>query len=165
MTEPADEKSNPSESVTGRARTMANTLASKVLMVQFLSVGAVGAAVDTAVLLFLVEQFGVLEEIATLVGIEISIVVMFVLNENWTYAEYGKAGYRHLFARLARSHLVRSGAVLIQFVTFVVLYRFLSVQVTLAGIDLWLVGAKLAGIGLGLIVNYVFESFYTWELE
>ena len=155
-------------------------LSSGVRFGQFVSVGAVGAVVDTLVLLALAEGFGVLPELATLAGIETAILVMFAVNDRWTFAGEGTPGRAPLLGRLKRSHLVRAAGSLTQFTVFVVVYRGLFVAVTLgdvgpawavlgavglpAGLDLWLLVAKATGIGVGMVVNYVFESLFTWRV-
>ena len=144
---------------------MLAALTSRVRIGQFVSVGVVGAAFDTAVLVFLVELVGVLEEIALLVGIEVAIIVMFLLNDNWTFAGEGRDDRRSFVRRLAKSHVVRSGGIVTQFVVFVVVYRLLFVSFPVAGIDGWLLVAKGLGIACGLVVNYTFESLYTWRVH
>ena len=149
---------------------------------KFVSVGAIGAVCDTAVLVALTAGLGVLPELATLVGIETAILVMFAINERWTFADEGSRGRTPLLGRLKRSHLVRAGGSLAQFLVFVVVYRLLFVPVTLgdvavvraalglvggggvAGLDLWLLVAKGTGIGVGMVVNYAAESLFTWRV-
>lgn len=140
-------------------------LRSRLRFGKFVSVGVVGAVCDTAVLLFLVEVVGLLEEIAVLIGIETAILVMFLINDNWTFADEGHRDRRSWLGRLLRSHLVRSGGSLTQFVVFVTIYRLLFVSVELVGIDAWLLFAKGAGIAVGMLVNYVFESLFTWQVH
>jgi len=151
---------------------------------QFVSVGVVGAACDTAVLVVLTEGLGVFPEIATLVGIETAILVMFLINEHWTFADEGDGDRDSLLARLKRSHVVRAGGVTTQFAVFVVVFRGLSRDVVLADVgpwialtrllglgpvapdlDVWLIVAKGCGIGVGMLVNYVFESLFTWRVH
>ena len=144
---------------------MVSALRSRMRFGQFVSVGLVGAAFDTAVLVTLVEIFGVLEEIALLVGIEVAILVMFLLNDNWTFAGEGRADRRSFVRRLAKSHAVRSGGIVTQFVVFVVVYRVLFVSLPVVGVDGWLLVAKGAGIACGLVVNYTFESLFTWRVH
>jgi putative flippase GtrA len=132
---------------------------------KFVSVGVIGAVLDTAVLLLLVEGFGVLEEAAVLAGIEASILFMFLLNEYWTFSENGEQGRRASLNRLGRSHVVRFGGVVVQFAVFVAIYRSLFVPATVAGLDAWLLVAKLVGILIGTVVNYVFESLFTWRVQ
>jgi putative flippase GtrA len=140
-------------------------LASRLRFGKFVSVGVIGAVCDTAVLLFLVEVVGLLEEIAVLIGIETAIVVMFLVNDNWTFASEGKRDRRSWLGRLVRSHAVRSGGSLTQFVVFVTLYRLFFVSVQLFGVDAWLLVAKGSGIAVGMLVNYVFESLFTWQVH
>ncbi|MFC6973968.1 GtrA family protein [Halomicroarcula sp. GCM10025709] len=139
------------------------SLVSGVRFGQFVSVGVVGAACDTTVLLVLTEVFGVLPELATLAGIETAILVMFAINERWTFADEGDP--ESLPRRLLRSHVVRAGGSTTQFLVFVVIYRLLFVPLSVAGIDLWILVAKGGGIGLGMLVNYVFESIFTWQVH
>ena len=158
-------------------------LLSGVRFGKFVSVGLVGAVFDTAVLVTLTEGFGVVPEVATLVGIETAILVMFAINERWTFADEGEGDRRSLLGRLKRSHVVRALGSLTQFVVFVIVYRFLFVPLVLgdvgvlaagdalgvsmaglAGLDLWLLVAKGSGIGIGMLVNYVAESLFTWRV-
>lgn len=142
-----------------------DALASRGRIGQFVTVGVLGAACDTAVLLILVEWVGLLEEVAVLLGIETAILVMFVVNDRWTFAGAGATDRRSLFGRLLRSHGVRAAGGTAQFLVFVVVFRLFFVPVTVAGIDLWLLVAKGAGIGVGMVVNYVFESLVTWRVH
>jgi putative flippase GtrA len=130
---------------------------------KFASVGAVGAVCDTLILLFLVERIGLLEEIAVLIGIESSILIMFVINDNWTYSETDNI--RTLSRRLLRSHTVRIVGALTQFIVFTIIYRSYFMQLEFSGIDLWLLVAKGSGIVLGMILNYTFETLFTWSIH
>lgn len=142
-----------------------DALRSGVRFGKFVSVGAIGAAVDVTVLLILSQVFGVLAEVATLAGIESAILVMFLINDRWTYASEGDVGRRPLVRRLIRSHGVRAIGSLTQFAIFVLVYRLLFVEVTALEIDLWLLVAKGLGIGVGMVVNYTFESLFTWRVH
>ncbi|MFB6219379.1 MAG: GtrA family protein [Halobacteriaceae archaeon] len=141
------------------------SLASRARIGRFVSVGAVGAAADTTVLFVLVEFLGVLPELATAVGIETAILVMFAINDRWTFAAEGGPGWRALAGRLVRSHTVRAAGVATQFVVFVALFRGVPVELAVAGFDLWLLVAKGSGIGVGMVVNYVAESLFTWQVH
>ena len=132
---------------------------------KFVSVGAVGAAFDTIVLLTLVEVFGLLEEAAVLVGIETAILVMFTLNEGWTFRGTGTNGWRATGRRLGRSHAVRAAGSVVQFLVFVALFRLPSVSLSVSGLDVWLLVAKGGGVACGMLVNYVFETLFTWRVH
>jgi putative flippase GtrA len=141
-----------------------DALRSRVRFGQFVSVGVVGAVCDTTVLIALT-SLGVLPEIATLAGIETAILIMFAINENWTFAGEGGSGRGSLVRRLARSHGVRAAGSLTQFLVFVAVFRGVSVTVLVVGVNLWLLVAKGTGIGFGMVVNYVFESLFTWQVH
>ncbi|WP_181686150.1 GtrA family protein [Halorhabdus salina] len=141
------------------------SLLSGVRFGKFVSVGVIGAICDTTVLMVLSEGLGLMPEIATLLGIETAILVMFVINDNWTFARAGADGNRSLVRRLARSHAVRAGGSLTQFTIFVIIYRQFFMEFSLVGIDLWILVAKGSGIAVGMVVNYVFESLFTWRVH
>jgi putative flippase GtrA len=163
-------------------RQRVGSLLSGVRFGKFVSVGVVGAVCDTLVLMILAEGLGVFPEIATLAGIETAILVMFLINENWTFANQGSGDRSSFLARLKRSHVVRAGGVTTQFVLWLLVYRVfhedlflgdvalwgdltaaMGVGGLLAGLDLWLIVAKGTGISVGMLVNYVFESLFTWK--
>lgn len=139
-------------------------LYSPLRMGQFASVGAIGAACDNLVLLALATA-GVTPELAKFAGIEVAVVVMFLLNERWTFSEAGAPGPVAFVRRLATSNLVRVGGIAVQLVVFSAVYRLLHVDLSLLGVDLWLLVASGAGIGSGMVVNYVTESLLTWRVH
>jgi len=145
-------------------RARLRSLASADRLGRFVSVGVVGAACDNAVSITL-NELGVLPELAALVGIETAIVVMFLLNDAWTFADRGRPGLRAIAGRLLRSHLVRAGGVAVQLVVFSAVYRLPGVALSVAGIDAWFVVARLAGIAVGMAVNYAAESLFTWQVH
>jgi putative flippase GtrA len=140
-----------------------DSLLSRVRFGKFVSVGAIGAVCDTIVLLALVEQAGLAPEIANVLSIETAILVMFGINENWTFAAEDDG--RGLGSRLLKSHAVRASGSLVQYVIFVALINFVTLSLAVRGVDVWLVGAKWIGIGVGMVVNYVFESLFTWKVH
>lgn len=139
-------------------------LVSAVRFGKFASVGVVGALFDVTTATAL-RELGVYPEIAVFVGIEVSVVVMFFLNDNWTFSEEGTGGIRPTLRRLARSNLVRTGGILVQLGTFRLLYRVIGADLAIAGLDGWFVVSKVGGIGAGLLVNFVAESLFTWRVH
>ena len=131
---------------------------------QFVSVGALGAVADTLVLAAATLLVGVSELWGKAAGIEVAIVLMFLLNERWTFTSYGNSGWRPLLARLGKSHLVRSGGVAVQLTTFWTLTGPYAIQVTINGFDVWFLLASLASIGIATLINYVFEGLFTWDI-
>ncbi|WP_226012799.1 GtrA family protein [Halomicrobium salinisoli] len=140
-------------------------LLSGVRFGKFVSVGVVGAAADNAVLAALRLGLGVPEMWAKAAGIETAIVVMFLVNEHWTFAEQGASGRRAFGARLVKSHLVRSGGVTIQLVVYWFLTQRLTVELVVLGEDLWFLAASPVAIGIAMFANYVFESLFTWRVH
>ena len=160
----------------------ARSLLSGARFGKFVSVGAVGAVCDTVVLVTLKQVVGAPPELAWLAGVETAIIVMFLINENWTFAGHGTDDRASFLRRLGRSHVVRAGGVTTQFVIFEGVYRLLfrdvllgdiglwvaltgGFGVPLAGLDVWLLVAKGLGVGVGMVVNYVFESLFTWRVH
>jgi len=131
---------------------------------RFVSVGIVGAGVDTATTLVLKEGLSVLPELAKLVGAECAIVVMFLINENWTFDEQGAAGTRAFFRRLLTSNVVRSGGLAVQLVVYAFVRR-LDVSIVVSDVELWSVLPILVAIGSAVVVNYVAESLFTWRVH
>lgn len=140
-------------------------LVSGVQFGQFLSVGAVGAIADTAVLTASMLLIGLSELWGKAIGIEVAILLMFLLNERWTFTDYGAGGWRPFLGRLGKSHLVRSGGVAVQLAVFWVLTGPYSLQLRLGGTDLWFLAASLVSIGVATLINYVFEGLFTWGLD
>ncbi|WP_101296298.1 GtrA family protein [Halegenticoccus soli] len=138
-------------------------LASGMRIGRFVSVGAVGAVVDTATVVALTAGLGVYRGSAKLAGAELAIVLMFLLNENWTFADEADGGRRSVLWRFAKSNAVRAGGVLVATVVFVHVSG-LDVRLPVGGEELWLVVANGVGIASGTLVNYVAESLFTWRI-
>jgi putative flippase GtrA len=144
-------------------RSRLRALASVSRLGRFLSVGVVGLVFDVTTATAL-RELGVFPEVAVFAGIEVAIVVMFLLNDTWTFAEQGGTGVVAMLRRFATSNVVRLGGILVQLATFRFLYRVVGIELTIADVDAWFVVAKLGGIGAGVLVNYVAESLFTWRV-
>ena len=138
-------------------------LTSGVRFGKFVSVGAVGAVFDVTTTTALIVGFGVLGEYAKLVGAEVAIVVMFAINERWTFSELGTPGAVPTATRFLRSNLVRSGGLAVQFLIVRGL-RQLDLSVVLFGFDLWQLIPIPIAIGASVLLNYVAESLLTWRV-
>ncbi|WP_135362653.1 GtrA family protein [Halosimplex halophilum] len=166
------------------ARARLSSLVSGIRFGKFVSVGVVGALCDTAVLVFLSEVLKASATLAWAAGVETAILVMFLINENWTFADHGEGDRGSFLSRLKRSHAVRAVGVTTQFVIWWSIYNPLFVDLSfgdvavlsnaagvvgiasvLSGLDLWLLVAKGTGIAVGMLVNYVFESLFTWQVH
>jgi putative flippase GtrA len=140
-----------------------SALVSGVRFGQFASVGALGAVCDTSVVVLLTTYAGVYRGSAKLLGAELAIVVMFLVNEHWTFSTEGRAGRWPLLRRFLKSNLVRAGGVVVATVVFVFVSGFPS-MLPFGGESLWLVVANGVGIAAGMFVNYVAESLFTWRV-
>lgn len=141
-----------------------DALLSGVRFGKFVSVGAVGAVFDMATTTALIVFLGVLGEYAKLVGAEVAIVVMFLINENWTFAEEGATGLFPTVRRFLTSNLVRSGGLALQFLVVRSL-RQLDLSVVVFGFDFWQVIPIPIAIAASMLVNYVAESTLTWRIS
>lgn len=130
---------------------------------RYVSIGAVGFCFDVATATAL-SELGIFPELAALIGIEVAVVVMFLLNDNITFATEGLAGVIPTFRRLLKSNLVRIGGIIIQLLVFSGFYRGIDVTFIIASVDAWFIVSKAAGIGVGMVVNYVAESVFTWRI-
>jgi putative flippase GtrA len=130
---------------------------------KFVSVGTLGALCDNSVLA-LGLMFGIPPGIAKIAGAEVAILVMFGFNERWTFEGEGENGLRQFIRRLFTSNVVRLGGVLIATAVFLLVYRYVDVQLLIAGRDLWFLVANGCGILSGLFVNYALESTLTWRV-
>ncbi|MFC6614974.1 GtrA family protein [Halopenitus salinus] len=130
---------------------------------RFLSVGALGALVDLPISTALTLGAVLEPQWAKVVGTECAIIVMFLINDAWTFEAHGAAGRRAKLRRLVRSNVVRSGGLAVQFVVVWTLTD-LDVAIHLAGIDVWPVVTMPIAIGTSVLVNYVAESLFTWRV-
>lgn len=132
---------------------------------RFVSVGVVGAVADTAALTVAALVVGMPELLAKVVGIEVAILVMFRINEQWTFPDQGDSGYLPYLTRLGKSHIVRAGGSGLQLAVFWALVGPYRIQLSIAGTDLWFVVASLFSIGIATVINYLFESLFTWQVQ
>lgn len=133
-----------------------NGLVSLGRITQYAAVGTVGASVDMALLGLFHGLAGMPLVIGKLLSAELSFLLMFVINEFWTFAEYGETDFRAQLRRLVRSNTVRLGGLVTATAVLVVL-----TETT----ELWYMIANAVGIGTGFFVNYSFESLFTWQVH
>jgi putative flippase GtrA len=131
---------------------------------RFVSVGAVGATAETIVVAVLTAGYGLLPQLAKAVGAEVSITLMFLINDRWTFAEAGATGFLPRLRRYLKSHLVRAGGLLVGFAVLTALTSWTDVTLVVAGADLWPTVANAIGIGCGMLLNYLTEGLFTWRV-
>jgi len=143
----------------GRVR----SLARGGLIGRYLSVGVTGALTESAVVFALTATALTGSLVAKAVGAELSISLMFLLNDRWTFADAGAEGLVPFFRRFLRSHAVRAVGLVVGFAVLVALTDFTRMSVRIGGYALWPTLANLVGIGAGFAVNYVGEGMVTWD--
>lgn len=122
----------------------------------FVSSGFIGGVVDVFALYLLVDFVGLGTMLGKVVTWELSVAVIFAINEQWAFAAAGKSGLWHLFDRFVRSNVVRFGGFLVTLGALRVLVHDLHV---------WYVFANVLAIWIGFVVNYVFECLFTWKIH
>ncbi len=132
-----------------------DSLVSEKRFSRFLIVGLAGFLIDQTVLTALIEVASAPLEVAKLASAETAIIVMFFVNDRWTFADWGEDSHRSVGSRLVRSNLVRIGGILVA-------TAVLSVLVRVAGMPY--LAANAVGIGCGFVVNYTFETLFTWRV-
>ncbi|MEF8882964.1 MAG: GtrA family protein [Halapricum sp.] len=132
------------------------SLASAGRLLQFVAVGTVGATVDMSLLVVFHSFVGFPLVISKLAGAEISYLVMFVINERWTFSSFGRTSVRARLRRLATSNGVRLGGLITATIALVILTETAGV---------WYPLANAIGIGVGFFVNYTLESLLTWRVH
>ncbi|WP_430504536.1 GtrA family protein [Haloparvum sp. PAK95] len=130
---------------------------------KFLSVGAAGAVVDVSVSSVLTLAAILPPQWAKLVGAEIAIVLMFLVNDHWTFPEEGALGLVPKLRRLLKSNLVRTAGLAVQFAV-VAFLTGLDVQVVVLDTDIWDVVTLPIAIAFSFVINYVAESLITWRV-
>jgi len=120
---------------------------------RFTVVGGVAAAIQITLLAALVEVVGIQYLVAAAVAIEITIVLQFVANNAWTFAESSHVTAVTFLRGLAKTNLVRGSAIPIQ---LAVLYGLVSY-----GAVPYLV-ANGVGIAVSGVYRYWFDSRWTW---
>lgn len=131
---------------------------------KFVSVGVVGATIETIVVAVLTTMLGTGALAAKVVGAELSISTMFVINDHWTFDTEGNIGVVAFTRRWIKSHLVRTVGLSVAFLTLYALTSVIQFSLPALGVDLWPTIANLLGIGLGMMFNYITESIFTWRI-
>lgn len=141
-----------------------DTLVSPSRFGQFISVGAAGAVVDLTVSSALTITGLAPPEWAKLGGAECAIVLMFLINDHWTFTNYGTPGVESKVRRLVRSNLVRSVGLVVQFLIVRGLTR-VDITVTVGNMNIWALVTMPIAIGCAVLINYIAESLLTWQVQ
>ncbi|WP_226010813.1 GtrA family protein [Halomicrobium salinisoli] len=131
---------------------------------QFVSVGIVGATIETTIVAILTTALGTSPLAAKAIGAEVSVTTMFVINDSWTFSDKGDKGQYAFIRRWGKSHLVRAVGLGVAFTVLYILTSTIQYSILVVGFDIWPTVANGVGIGIGMIVNYVAESLFTWNV-
>lgn len=129
---------------------------------KYVSVGALGAIVDLSVSAAILGLGLLSPEPAKFVGAETAIVLMFFLNDRWTFAGFGETEIRKQLFRFVSSHVVRSVGLAIQITA--VWYLTGLTDIWIAGIEVWSYASLAIAIVASFGVNYAAESLVTWRV-
>ena len=119
-------------------------------LIKFLIAGFLGLIVDTGLLYIFVEFVGFSPRLSKLISTESAIIMIFFINESWTYKDHRPGT---LLTRFLKSNGFRLVGLVVGVFTIQVFLDF----------GLHLVVANLLSIGLELIFNYTFETLVTWK--
>ena len=96
-----------------------------------------------------------LEAAASALGIVVSVLTNFILNDLWTWSDRKKgSGKRDFFVRMGTFYLTAAVAAVFQFGT---------AQLLAQGLDWSIYIAQLIGIGLGMVINFVVNNVWTFR--
>lgn len=124
-------------------------------IVKFSAVGFSGLIVNMFLLWFFKEIIGLYYMIASLISIELSVINNFVWNDLWTWGDRTKSGGWGYFRRLLKYNLSASVAAVIgNLIVLAALKEYFGWNYLLA---------NLAGIGVGIIINYVVNDRWTFR--
>ena len=117
---------------------------------KFAVVGLSGMAVNQGMLFFTKEYIHIPVKFAGIIAIETSIITNFLLNNFWTWKESRDNTF---LQRLLRYHSVTA-------VSGVVNYLVL---LSLTALGIYYILANLIGIGIGMLLNFVFNHIWTFQ--
>jgi dolichol-phosphate mannosyltransferase len=117
---------------------------------KFLTVGAVGFAVNLGMLYVLVGLLGIAVVAATPLAIFVSMLVTFSLNEVWTWHDRGSGP---VVQRAVIYGTINTGGLLIQW----------GIVVWLHGLGLHYLVASVFGAGVAACWNFGLHHFITWR--
>ncbi|MGB7934975.1 MAG: glycosyltransferase family 2 protein [Gammaproteobacteria bacterium] len=120
--------------------------------IKFLGVGISGVFVNLGIYIFLTRMMGVPIDLAPPIAIEVSIITNFLLNHYWTFT--GRKTETSFLWKLFRFHLAAGIAGILNYTAFLILLKVFGLHDILSNI---------IGIGLGALVNYFLNSYWTWK--
>jgi dolichol-phosphate mannosyltransferase len=121
---------------------------------KFAMVGLSGVLVNEGLLWFFTEIAGLYYLISSAIGIEVSIITNFILNEKWTFSDRIRGG--GMLKRFPKFNLVSIGGLVINMTVLFSLTNFLGVYYLIS---------NLFGILCAFLWNYFVNLRWTWGLR
>lgn len=122
--------------------------------VKFAIVGGVGTAVNLSIVALLRYLLNVVHVIAAAIGVEVSVLSNFYLNDIWTFKDSRKGSGLY---RLVKFHVSSAAGIVVQYLTSNVLFY--------SGIVHESVTSQFIGILMGFVANYLLSKRYVWRLS
>ncbi|UCD07402.1 MAG: GtrA family protein, partial [Candidatus Aenigmatarchaeota archaeon] len=122
---------------------------------KFATVGASGVFVNEGLLWFFTEIVGFFYLISSAIGIEVSIITNFILNEFWTFRDRSK-GKKGRFRRGVKFNTVSVAGLVINISVLYFCTAFLGIYYLIS---------NLIGIGAAFLWNYFVNLGWTWKAE
>jgi dolichol-phosphate mannosyltransferase len=120
--------------------------------IKYAMVGAIGTLVNTAVLYGLTNYFGIYYLISSIIGIELSLLSNFILNDKWTFS--GEKFQHSWKWRLIQYHFISMfGAILL------IACEYLFTD----KLHVYYVVSNIMGIMLVFILNFILNRYTTWK--
>nr|QNO54299.1 hypothetical protein FGBIHFOD_00039 [Methanosarcinales archaeon ANME-1 ERB7] len=125
-------------------------------LIKFSIVGAIGAGINMGFLWVLTDFAGLFYLFSCMVAIEIAIIMQFMMNDRWTFKDRKTTHVGQFIKRILKSNLWRSGGSTVNIGILYFLTEYMGVYYLLSNIF---------GIICAFLLNYIFESRFTWHIE
>jgi len=122
---------------------------------KFATVGASGVFVNEGLLWFFTEIVGFFYLVSSAIGIEVSIITNFILNEFWTFRDRSR-GKKGIFRRGVKFNVVSVAGLVINIGVLFFCTAFLGIYYLIS---------NLIGIGCAFLWNYFVNLGWTWKAE
>jgi putative flippase GtrA len=122
---------------------------------KFATVGASGIFVNEGLLWFFTEIVGFFYLVSSVIGIEVSIITNFILNELWTFRDRSK-GKKGIFGRGVKFNVVSVAGLVINISVLYFCTTFLGIYYLIS---------NLIGICCAFLWNYFVNLGWTWKPE
>lgn len=125
-------------------------------LIKFSTVGAIGAVINMGSLWILTELWGIFYLFSSVVAIEITIIMLFMMNDRWTFNDRKSTHIGQFIKRFLKSNLWRSGGLTINIGVLFFLTEYMGVYYFISNIF---------GIICAFLLNYILESRLTWKID